>query len=105
MKFKVYLTAFKTKADIREVDVPDSELTFDDEEILELIFHYGQNMFQSRPHPSVSVGDIVEMNDKLFMVRSCGFEEITEEEFGKIEGPLGFNAYGKVEDITSGVVK
>ena len=106
MKFNVYMTAFKTKADIRVVDVPEDELMGDtEEEGLEVIFHFGQNEFQSQDLPSVSVGDIIEKGDKYFMVRGFGFSEITKEEFDKIEGPLGFRAYDNINDIISGVVK
>jgi hypothetical protein len=106
MKYNVYLTAFKTKADIRVVDVPEGELMGDtEEEGLEVIFHLGQNEFQPLEFPSVSVGDIIEKGDKYFMVRGFGFSEITKEEFDKIEGPLGASAYDNINDIISGVAK
>lgn len=106
MKYNVYLTAFKTKADIRVVDVPDEELEGRNEDgILEDIFRLGQNDFQPLPFPSVSMGDIVELDDRYFMVRANGFAEMTKEEFDKVDGPLGFRAMENINDIISGVAK
>ena len=99
------MIAFKTKADVRIVDVPEEEIAGKDEEgVLDKIFYYGQNDFQSRPFPSVSVGDVIEKGNKYFMVRGAGFAEMTKEEFDKIDGPLGFRAYNNINDIISGVV-
>lgn len=72
MIFEVEMHAFG-KGAIRDVNVPeqeiqkhlplsrvdDGQLTDRKQAILDLIFHYGQNDFQSKPLPSVSVGDII----------------------------------------------
>jgi len=106
MKYNVYMIAFKTKADVRVVDVPEEEIAGKDEEgVLDKIFYYGQNEFQSRLFPSVSVGDVIEKGDKLFMVLCAGFAEMTRQEFDKVDGPLGFRAYDNINNIISGVVK
>ena len=55
----------------REVEVPNDELTGSIEHDLELIFRYGQNDFQPIPGIySVSVGDVVEYNDQLYMAKA-----------------------------------
>ena len=89
--FEVEMAAFANGA-IREVDVPEREIKEkSDEEILERIFHWGQNDFQPRQLPSVSVGDVVRMKGKRFMVVAVGFKEIGKDEKGGISGGYGFN--------------
>lgn len=46
------------------------------EAMLELAFKYGQNDFQPKPFPSVSVGDVVRMFGTRFKVSAVGFEEL-----------------------------
>lgn len=68
----------------RIVSVPGNELkkvahadTVSIEDILEKIFHYGQNDFQPiKGSPSVSVGDIIYFLERKFKVESVGFTEI-----------------------------
>lgn len=85
MIFKVYQTAFG-KGEIRPVDVPNDELKDNPEHDLERIFYYGQNDFQPRKQYSVSVGDIIEYKDKLYMVMMVGFKEITKEQMEAYKG-------------------
>jgi hypothetical protein len=67
---------------MREVNVPNTELTGEVEHDLERIFHWGQNDFQPQRCCSVSVGDvIVYANDKLWLVGCVGFVEITDEQY------------------------
>jgi hypothetical protein len=60
------------------VDVPDAEWTAlpDNRAKLEQIFYYGQNDFQPKAAPSVSVGDVVRLNGKLFRCENVGWAEI-----------------------------
>ena len=81
MKFKIYLIAFGN-GKIRTVEVPQKiaeEFCTTSEQMLELIFEYGQNDFQPQPLPSVSVGDVIELEKKFYMVKSIGFEKINFE--------------------------
>lgn len=71
MKFEVEMLAFEG-GKIREVEVPD-----DDERLLNLVFHYGQNDFQPLPICSVSVGDVIRLGNRKFRVDSLGFSEVT----------------------------
>lgn len=90
MKFKVHMLAFCDKGTVREVEVPDQEIPSNDTyRLLDLIFYYGQNDFQPKPFPSVSVGDIIELNipfTKYFEVKSVGFSLITSCEFNRMNG-------------------
>lgn len=85
MIFKVEMLAFGKPGEIRMVEVP-----FCEEDILEnriteqdclgTIFHYGQNDFQPKEHPSVSVGDVIHFNGKTYTVDFYGFSEIAEDQ-------------------------
>lgn len=87
MQVKVHLLAFGNEGEIRLVDVPDrsTELILDDD-LLDLAFHYGQNDFQPLPHPSVSMGDVIELGDgKLFRVQAMGFKQLSPAEFALLK--------------------
>ena len=83
-QFKVQMLAFGNPGEIRIVDVPENRFIMDDylnniislDECLEIIFRHGQNEFQSKPHPSVSVGDVIEFNNKKYKVENFGFSEV-----------------------------
>lgn len=86
MIYKVQMLAFMDpdangQPLIREVNVPDAEVTDNLSELLERIFYYGQNDFQPvADRCSVSVGDVAEVNDKLFIVKAIGWGLITPEQ-------------------------
>ena len=70
------------KGDMRPVDVPAAE--FDGKDLmeqLEQVFYYGQNDFQPKEFPSVSVGDVVHLNGKKYICRMMGFAAITDEDY------------------------
>jgi len=81
MIFNVEMLAFGKPNEVRQVEVPDSQITEDHLSNLELIFHYGQNDFQSQPHPSVSVGDVINYNNQKFLVAAIGFKNMTAERY------------------------
>jgi hypothetical protein len=76
MKIKVHMLAFGAPNEFRYVDVAEpSENT---NELLEQVFHFGQNDFQPQQHPSVSVGDVVELEGpKYYLCRGVGFKELS----------------------------
>jgi hypothetical protein len=76
MIVKVRMLAFGN-GEIREVEIPDDTTP---ENILNQVFHFGQNDFQPKNCPSVSVGDVIEY-DGLQMVVSVGFMKITEQQY------------------------
>ena len=76
MVFKVIVHAFGTPR-LRYVSVPSDELVNKSvPEILELVFHYGQNDFQPMQCPSVSVRDFVLYEDGVYVVSDFGFKEL-----------------------------
>lgn len=82
--FKVHMLAFGKPGEIRRVDVPENRFIMQDyhnnlislDDCLQHIFYYGQNDFQPREHPSVSVGDVIEFDNKKYRVEMIGFSEI-----------------------------
>jgi hypothetical protein len=89
------MTAFLNKEDVRSVEVPDDELKgATDGQMLEKIFHYGQNDFQNQYLQSVSVGDIIKLRDgEYWMVLPTGFKQISLKLFCEISGGIGVKAY------------
>lgn len=108
MKIKVHLLAFVDDV-IREVEIPEAELKdrtiflnkptgLDDpltkavwevaEEgsipinyFLEIVWKYGQNDFQAQGLPSMSVGDVVEIDSRYWMAVSAGFKELSPVQY------------------------
>lgn len=83
MNVNVLMMAFGDPGETRTVTVPDNEWTTDTNKTLELVFHYGQNDFQPQNHPSVSVGDIIELDNVRWLVRPFGFLGLTPEQFSE----------------------
>lgn len=86
MIVRVRLLAFGQPGEIREVDLPEEG--WDDtntDERLDLVFYFGQNDFQPQRHPSVSVGDVIELGDKFYIVKPSGFGEMTPQELDEYE--------------------
>lgn len=65
----------------RNVEVPTSEITANIDDVLNLVYHYGQNMFQPQDAPSVSVGDVINYDGKYFVVAGFGFTQIKSETY------------------------
>jgi hypothetical protein len=86
MIVNVRLLEYGEAGEIRKVDVPDEFFnrakTIDVK--LDLVFHYGQNDSIPLRQYSVSVGDVIEMDNDLYMVEPIGFKKITEEEFARM---------------------
>lgn len=65
---------------IRVVDVPLEVVDFADSDemaILDAVFRYGQNDFQNKPMRSVSVGDVIRLDERrFFVVENIGFREV-----------------------------
>ena len=80
MKVLVEMLAYVDKGTFREVEIPDVEIPNQDA-LLDQVFYYGQNDFQPRQLPSVSVGDVIYLNDKKFLIKGTGFKELSDEEY------------------------
>lgn len=63
------------------------------ESVLELVFKWGQNDFQPRQCPSVSVGDVAQLGHRYFMVMPVGWGEISKDEFDSLKPPTAHYAY------------
>lgn len=86
MEIKVHLLAFGRPNEVRMVQLPPGCLQVGDvQEMLDLVFHYGQNDFQPQNHLSVSAGDVIELPMGLgyYFIAPMGFKEITLEDFVK----------------------
>jgi hypothetical protein len=83
MKIKSHPFAFGKLDDApRPIDIPDECVTLKDR--LNAGFKFGQNDFQPRDgFYSVSVGDVLEIEECYYIVRACGFDELTPEEFSE----------------------
>lgn len=71
----------------RPVDVSDESLIDNEplENLLDEIFRLGQNEFQDKEFFSVSMGDVIEIDNRLFMVAEIGFNEINTKELAEYE--------------------
>jgi hypothetical protein len=86
MNIQVQMLAFGNPGEIRTVEVPDHLWTEDKDKNLDLVFEYGQNDFQPQNHPSVSVGDIIELDTYYYIVRPFGFLGLTPDQYKEYTG-------------------
>jgi len=90
MIIPVHMLAFMDKGNVREVEIDDSFQSSSNFDILDEVFRMGQNDFQSKQMPSISVGDVIELggNCNYWIVAPVGFMSIEEEEFKSLPGHL-----------------
>ena len=76
------MLAFSERGTIRAVDIPSRyDKITETAQVLELIFYYGQNDFQKKNFPSVSVGDVAEIDGEYHLCCNIGWERVSKEEF------------------------
>ncbi len=80
---KVEMLAFGKPGEVREVEIPDEEFVGGTLEKLGKAFYYGQNDFQPKQHPSVSVGDVVQLDGGKYLVCMVGFRKLTDGEYAE----------------------
>lgn len=90
MKIRVEMLAFGEDGEFREVEVPYDYINrgTDTQKMLALVYHYGQNDFQVRNHPSVSVGDVIHYAGEYWRIDAMGFSQLWEtqlEEYREME--------------------
>lgn len=80
----VMMTAFQDGR-LRPVNVPNHELVNrTTEEVLERVYHWGQNDFQPvKECCSVSMGDVAMLQGRFWIVRACGWAEISPADLEK----------------------
>lgn len=84
MIVEVEMLAFGKPGEIRKVEIPSTRLCEADirdgkvsiEEALDIVFELGQNDFQPQEHPSVSMGDVVRMNNERYICCAIGWEKL-----------------------------
>ena len=82
MKVKVKLFRFGNgKTRFVEIDSIDGTKN----EVLERVFMNGQNDFQSQNLPSVSMGDVIFINNEKYIVKDFGFEKISDDFYNILE--------------------
>lgn len=89
MKIKSHPFAFgKPNDPCRTIEIPDEWKNIKDR--LTAAFKFGQNDFQPRDgFYSVSVGDVIEIEECFYIVRPVGFDELTPEEFSECRKTAG----------------
>ena len=100
---KVRMEAF-ANGEIREVEVPDNDafmsapfVDISVEEKLQVVFHYGQNDHQPQHIPSVSVGDVILLEDEEYGVTSLSFKKLCKAcNLGDMCYPCWCDSYYKI---------
>jgi len=69
------------------VTVPNDEISDSTESnILDMIWRYGQNDFSigTKDSPSLSVGDVIFLNDKKYLVKPFGFKKLSDKVYNML---------------------
>ncbi len=85
MKVNVRMLAFGRPAEVRVVSIPDKPYFPCPDAVLDEVYYWDQNDFQPLPHPSVSVGDVIELFGRFYLVKPVGFAELTAAELAAYE--------------------
>ena len=75
----VHLLALGQPGDQRIVTVPRVPGGCDLLTLLNAVFHFGQNDNQPQPHPSVSVGDVIEHHRHYYLVCGTGLHRFPDQ--------------------------
>jgi len=88
MKIQVFMWAFEN-GKVRVVTVPANILATDEdgaalpvEQLLELVFKYGQNDFQPQQICSVSIGDVALVGNEFWCCDPVGWNRMSVAEYG-----------------------
>lgn len=80
--YNVELLAFGKPNEFRPVQLSDKYDDYDGEDILDLIFHWGQNDFQPIPGKySVSVGDVAHIGEDKYLCMPIGWRKLSILEY------------------------
>ena len=89
---KKYITD-KTGQEVAWVRIRTVTLPLDVEPRLGAIFQYGQNDFQPKNLPSVSVGDIIRFQGERWVVMPVGFQKVSQDFQPPADDRGGWYAY------------
>ena len=85
--FNVLMLAFGQPDEIRQVDVCVDQMNSNGNianvsliDILNEIYRLGQNDFQPKKHPSVSMGDVIVVEKDHYLVCMSGFHKLSQFE-------------------------
>lgn len=94
----VELRAFGDQGAIRPVELPD-HLAGEEEpaRVLPWVWFFGQNDHQPKPYRSVSMGDIIRLGGRRYIIRAVGFEPVPEDYMPTLEDWLA-GAWTLAED-------
>jgi len=84
MIVEVEMLAFGRPGEVRKVIIPNDRLCEEDirdnrvsiEQALDVVFELGQNDFQPQQHPSVSMGDVVKLNNERYLCCAIGWQKL-----------------------------
>lgn len=79
MTVDVELHAFRTAGTIRPVELPDHLLSEDPVHVLPWVWYYGQNDHQPLRFRSISMGDIIRLGGRRWIIRAVGFELVADD--------------------------
>lgn len=71
--------AFAAGGRIRRVELPDRLDDPDPARVLPWVWYYGQNDHQPQPCRSVSMGDIIRLGGRRWIIRAAGFEPVADD--------------------------
>jgi len=97
MIIPVHMLAFyEENGIVRDVEIPEDQSNgiYDGkvDQILELVFKYGQNDFQPKDCYSVSVGDVAQVGFEYFICMPIGWKQLSRDEFKKLKAPTSTTA-------------
>jgi hypothetical protein len=84
MIIEVEMLAFGNPGEVRPVEIPNQDVSLPVNELLEVVFYWGQNDFQPQQHPSVSAGDVVRIGDDRYLCRGVGWKKLEQAEYENI---------------------
>lgn len=75
------MLAYGKPGEVREVELPGNDS--DCRPLLPQVFEFGQNDVQPQQHPSVSVGDVIDLGnyESRFLVMPNGFYAMSAQQF------------------------
>ncbi len=75
----VELHAFGSGGAIRRVRIPDDLADAEPARVLPWVWDSGQNDHQPQPCRSVSMGDVIRLGGRRWVIRAAGFEPVPDE--------------------------
>lgn len=81
MKFIVELLAYGKDGEVREVEVGVEAGNSNTKHLLGLIYRWGQNEVQPKDQPSVSVGDVIRLRRRRYLILPVGYKHLPKADY------------------------